>query len=387
MKKGSKSFLLSLVYIISALAVGVAVFAFTYKGGGAYMLRSGEAIASPFSPVADDYLSTSVSAAPVSTPAATSKPTAKPSTSGRLFPYMENGLWGYKNRKGEVVIAPTLTAAHEFDESAAFAAQDGLFGIISRNGIWLVEPQWEDVLPFSENKAAVKSGSKWGYIDTQYNLVIDYLFDEAGSFSCGRALVYDSSLGDGYGYIDIQGTLAATAKWRRANDFHEDKAFVKSGSTSYIINKIGEPVATLESDESGTGYSEGFALIRAEDEYFFMNSRYRQAFSETYKDALPFSSSYAAVRTEDGLWGYINTSGDMKIDPVYRDAKSFSTTDKLAAVCDNTTGLWGYINKSGKVVIPFSFDEADMFLNGYAVVTMDETHYILDTDGNTVFLY
>lgn len=381
MKKNSKSFLLSLVYIILALAVCVAVFALTYNGGGAYMLRQGEADASPVSPIGENIPDTPA------TPKVEASPTKKPSTSGRLFPFTENGMWGYKNSKGEVVIEPTLSDAYEFDESIAFAAINGRFGIISRNGIWLVEPQWEDVLPFSENKAAVKSGSKWGFINTEYELIIDYLFDEAGSFSCGRALVYDSSLGDGYGYIDINGTLAATAKWRRANTFYEDKAFVKSGSTSYIINKIGETVATLESDESGTGYCEGFALIKADDEYFFMNSRYRQAFSGNYKGALPFSSSYAAIQNDDGLWGYINTSGEIKIEPAFYNAKSFSTTDKLAAVYDNELGLWGYINKSGKLVIPFSFDEADTFLNGYAVVKKGEAHYILDTDGNTVFLY
>ncbi len=385
MNKNTKSLLLSLLYIVLALAVCVTAFALFYNGGGAYMLRSGEASASPVSPVTQNGEDGSTPS--VSSPTPKASATAKPSTSGRLFPFMENGMWGYKNRKGEVVIAATLTAAYEFNESTAFAAKDGLFGIISRNGIWLVEPQWSDVLPFSENKAAVNNGSKWGYIDTQYNLIIDYLFDEAGSFSCGRALVKDSSLGDGYGYIDINGTLAASAKWRKANTFYEDKAFVKSGSTSYIINKIGETVATLQSDESGTAYSEGFALIKADNEYFFMNSRYRQAFSETYKNALPFSSSYAAIQNKDGLWGYINTSGEIKIEPAFHDAKSFSTTDKLAAVYDAESGLWGYINKSGKLVIPFEYDEADTFLNGYAVVKQGTIHYILDTEGNTVFLY
>lgn len=334
------------------------------------MLNEGEATASPV----------------LNTPK-TSNSSPRPSTSGRLFPFQQNGLWGYKNSSGQVVIEATLSYAGEFKESIAFASRDGLFGIISRNGIWLVEPQWTDALPFSENKAAVKSGSKWGYINTDYELVIDYMFDEAYSFSCGRALVKDSSLGDGYGYIDIQGNLAASAKWRKANSFSEDKAFVKSGSTGYIINKIGEPVSTLQSDETGTEFCEGFALIHADNEYFFMNSRFRQAFNETYEDALPFSSSYAAIKNEDGLWGYIYTDGEIRIEPTYKDAKSFSTTDKLAAVCDTESGLWGYINKSGKVVIPFEYDEADMFLNGYAKVKKSSTYYILNTSGNTVVLY
>ena len=343
------------------------------------MLKSGEVDTSP---VSDSVLS---SAEPDPSPAST--PRVKVSTSGRLFPFCENGLWGYKNSKGQVAIDCIFSAAFEFESSVAFAALDGLFGLISRNGVWIAEPQWSDVLPFSENKAAVKSSSDWGYIDIDGNLIIDYQFDEAGSFCCGRALVKDSSLGSDYGYIDINGTLAASAKWRKANVFSEDKAFVSSGSTSYIVNKLGDPICTLQSDESGYTFSEGFALIKDDDDYYFMNSKFRQAFDESYDDALPFSSSLAAVKTEDGLWGYINTSGVMVIAPSFSLAKSFSTTNTLAAVRDNETGLWGYINKSGKIVIACEYDDADTFKDDYAIVKSGTSYYIINTDGNTVFLY
>lgn len=37
---------------------------------------------------------------------------------------------------------------------------------------------------------AVKRDEKWGYIDQNFNLVIDFVYDEAESFSCGIGLVY-----------------------------------------------------------------------------------------------------------------------------------------------------------------------------------------------------
>lgn len=37
---------------------------------------------------------------------------------------------------------------------------------------------------------AVKNNGKWGYIDQEFNLIIDYKYDQAESFSCGIGLVY-----------------------------------------------------------------------------------------------------------------------------------------------------------------------------------------------------
>lgn len=55
---------------------------------------------------------------------------------------------------------------------------------------------------FSERFAAVKKDEKWGYIDANNNVVIDFQFDYARSFKQGRAIV---KKGNFYGVINKEG--------------------------------------------------------------------------------------------------------------------------------------------------------------------------------------
>ena len=53
----------------------------------------------------------------------------------------------------------------------------------------IITPQYEDAKLFSESLAAVKQDGKWGYIDTNNNVVISFEYDTANSFSEGYAIV------------------------------------------------------------------------------------------------------------------------------------------------------------------------------------------------------
>ena len=139
--------------IICAIFVCTLVFALAYSGGGAEMLAEEQRVKEEEEAAAIE------AAKPTPTPILTVT-----SSAGRLIPYMENGLWGYKNTSGEIVILPSYSSAMEFDGSTAFAAKDGLYGLINRSGAWIAEPVWSNVLPFSEGYAAVESGEKWGII-------------------------------------------------------------------------------------------------------------------------------------------------------------------------------------------------------------------------------
>ncbi len=370
------------LYILTAVFViaGVLLFVIFYQGNGADILRD---VSLQF----DEAMQTQPESALdiLSTPAPT--PTPVPvSLTGRIIPYYENGLWGYKNTQRQVVIAPRFEEAYEFESDVAFAKENGLYGLLSINDVWLIEPCWTQVLEFSEGYAAVKLGEKWGYIDQSGKLVTDYTFRDAGSFHCGRAAV---RTGSAYGYIDIFGTLAVSARWRKAGDFSEDLAFATSDEYErdrhYIIDKVGEKVATLGSQLKGTTFSEGFAVVIDHDTtYYYMNALGRSAFQTTYLDAKAFSEGLAAVKNEEG-WGYINTLGSYEIAPQYFQADSFS--ENCAAVLDSITGKWGYINTKGEWQIKPEYDLAEPFSDEYAIAAKGDTYYLLSKDGEAYVFY
>ncbi len=367
-RKKRLSMLWSYPLTAAAAAIGVLLFALLYNGSGASVL-----LAAMPSPIAE------VSATPA--PAAT--PT--PAITGRLLPCLEGNVWGYKNTSGQTAIAPQFLRALEFGKDAcAFAAveQDGAlrYGLLSRSGIWAAEPVWSDVRGFSEGLAAVEQDGKWGYIDTAGKTVIPCVYREAGDFHNGRASVRPAS---SFGYIDPDGDFAIAAQFDLAGDFGDDMAFVKQNSKQYIINKVGEKIATL-GKESGTVYSGGFAAINNGDgTWSYFNTARRRAFTQTYEGAGNFSEDYAAVK-RDGLWGYINTGGVMVIGAQYAAAGEFSQS---RAPVQDTAGKWGFIDKAGEHIIPCLYDEAGAFYMDTAVVKTGNIVGVVNRSGEFTQLY
>ncbi len=83
----------------------------------------------------------------------------------------------------------------------------------------------------------------------------------------------------------------------------------------------------------------------------------------------------------DVKWGYINSSGEIIIEPAYEEAFS-ENKDGLLAVRLN--GMWGFINKEGETVIDFKYNEAPVFYNGLAKVNNAGLCGFIDTTGTLV---
>ncbi|KAB7896074.1 WG repeat-containing protein [Rouxiella sp. S1S-2] len=100
----------------------------------------------------------------------------------------------------------------------------------------------------------------------------------------------------------------------------------------------------------------------------------------------PFQQGLAPVlmgssRDEQGLWGYIDTSGQMAIEPAYREARGF--VNDLAAV--KKDDLFGYIDVKGNFAIAPRFTRAtDFNSQGTALVVTDNRLALIDRKGAVI---
>lgn len=77
----------------------------------------------------------------------------------------------------------------------------------------------------------------------------------------------------------------------------------------------------------------------------------------------------------DSGYGYFDRTGCVFVEPIYQRARAFS--EGFAAV--KKEGLWGFIDNSGEEVIAFRYTDAESFRNGYAKVEMEE-HRVKEGD-------
>jgi hypothetical protein len=94
---------------------------------------------------------------------------------GGLSRWKIDGLFGYINKNGEIVIKPELTLTDGFSEGMAKFTRNGKVGFIDTKGNIVVEPQFESARDFKDGLAgvSVKDGDNYkrGYIDKTGNYV------------------------------------------------------------------------------------------------------------------------------------------------------------------------------------------------------------------------
>jgi|GEM_PF-6907063 len=126
--------------------------------------------------------------------------------------------------------------------------------------------------------------------------------------------------------------------------------------------------------------------------YGFMDKNFNIVIPGQFDRAYPFNDGLA-LAAADWKYGFIDKTGKFAIEPIYDaaifnssyDYKSFA--DGLAPVAiENSNGEleYGYIDKTGKTVVPFQFEYAGTFKNGYALVVKNGKYGIMNKSGALV---
>lgn len=110
-------------------------------------------------------------------------------TEKSLVKFCRKGKWGYKDWKGNVIVAPQYEEAFGFSEERGCVEMDGKLGYIDRNNNLVIDFKYDCANSFSEGLASVTVGEKSGYIDPDGNQVVDFIYDIATPFSGGKAIV------------------------------------------------------------------------------------------------------------------------------------------------------------------------------------------------------
>lgn len=120
---------------------------------------------------------------------------------------------------------------------AVFAKENGQYYLMDYTGK-KAETSFDDANPFFEKDgfAAVKKGEKWGFVNAAGDVLINFIYDDAGSSSLGLAPV---KIGDLWGYITLEdrfmGNTAIEPQYYGAKQFVKGCAPVKGENGWYYI--------------------------------------------------------------------------------------------------------------------------------------------------------
>jgi tetratricopeptide (TPR) repeat protein len=152
-----------------------------------------------------------------------------------------NGKWGVIDLSLNWLV-PAEYDGVVLDELGRCYAQGAVF-IVQGGAVYMFAGgrqaggAFEDARPFSnEGYAAVKRGGKWGFVDANGEVMIDFMFDDALSFGQHLAAV---KLGELWGYIGISGRIVIEPAFLEAKSF-------SSGSAPVLTERGWQFISLLE---------------------------------------------------------------------------------------------------------------------------------------------
>ncbi len=198
-----------------------------------------------------------------------------------------NGEIGVLKSNGEMILPVKFTSIKAVKNKETlywFAKNDSASHLFLDDTLLNIPEHTEDIENFSGGLARFRVNSQYGFINKEGEVVIEPVFEKAGDFKNGKALVKDNET---FFYIDSSGQ------------------YLKDAEVPY--NYVGP-------------FSEGYALVSIMDEYGYINHDSSYFIYPRFTRASPFFNNIAHVATEDSF-GYIFTNGKVDIARKYEREK------------------------------------------------------------------
>ena len=339
--------------------------------------------------------------------------------------FYENGKAGYLNTKGEVAIPAQYEQADDFSENGlAMVKSDGKYGYINADGEEVIPCVYDLARPFFKDyPTLVCKNEEYWYIDNTGTEVTETRYSNADDFICGYATVEGEN--GKWGAIDINGEWVIEPEYDDPFNFSADHfAAVNRDGFSYLIDIEGKQICQLgyENDYSMGDfflytmvYNEGIydsrLPIEAKEEleshemfpyempvpygvpngynwewnyaydyqYGYIDMNGEVVINTEYEYTWPFAENgLARVTTGDGKDGFINTSGEFAVEPIYSYTQNGFYDPLVFANRDD--GNIDVLDQTGTIIdqIQFKEEEAE---DSYV------EHDVFDDGFTTIYIY
>lgn len=240
--------------------------------------------------------------------------------------------------------------------SHSLECSGGAWGFVDGNGDLAIGIRYEYVSDFRNGRSIVKTGGKYGVIDTLEQWVIPAQYDKISYLEDSDyqyfKLTYNKS---DWGILSDDGKVLMPAEYEKTGTIAENRIPVKQFNRWGAYNYAGIQVIPLKY-EYLTGFSEGKAAYKLKNKWGFIDSSGHIITEAIYIDTKAFHEGYAAVNVK-GKWGYVDAGGKEVIAPQYARTTDFH--GRSAGVYINKK--WHFIDTANNIVLHKKFTKVTEF--------------------------
>lgn len=331
-----------------------------------------------------------------------------------IIPFKINGQFGWMNTKGEIVIPASYGSVGFFKEGLAWAEKSGKYGYVNKVNEVIIPFIFESANDFEKGRAVVEMNEKYGLIDRSGAFIIPAEFNDLGTYTEDLIYAQKDSL---YGYYDGYGFQRIAAQYDEAFSFNGGEARVTLNGLEGFIDPYGAFI--LKPCHSGIAEFSDSIYTYEEGDFFRFFTKTRNDIPNLTAELLGKLQNDRAVFVYDGKVGYIDHSGKLVIAMIYDEftncdvegsfsgnyakvlkEEKFGVIDRngkvivplqytgLGAVGSymafEKNGKWGFIDLANKIVIPPTYERAESFVDGTAIVQLLTLKGTINNKGQVV---
>lgn len=153
--------------------------------------------------------------------------------------YNENGLWGLKSAKGEILLRPQFDEFYEFGEQdIAVVMKAQKYGYVHRSGEIIVLPEWDDTYDFdSADLAIVQRNGLLGLVNVSGEVVVEPIYETLNKV--GHSGHYIAQKNGKWGVLANNATVIINFKYEKIELLYND-VFILQKDSLYSLTENGE---------------------------------------------------------------------------------------------------------------------------------------------------
>ncbi len=316
-----------------------------------------------------------------------------------LIPFNKDGIFGYVNEHGLVVLSPSFESADVFVGGVGVVKQNGKYGTIDEKGNWIVKPAYDDIwVNARDSVLTVRRGNSKGFLRLNGQAITPVKYYSVDGFSWGVARVFQFTSHPQAVNKEGKELIPATHYFEgqphrgfmKVYDRKTEKAGIIDSTGKFYLPCLYDEIS-LEAAEIGkfivmnrslsdagvelknygmvgAGGKEiipvrfkeirylrdGLFAVKVESKWGLIDEKGDVLLEDNYLDirsAQPGYFFFASLTSEGMAFGLMNKNLEVVLEPLCKDVK---TCYKDCFVCLKKTG-WGVVSIHGKTIVPFEY--------------------------------
>jgi hypothetical protein len=289
----------------------------------------------------------------------------------------------YINKEGKKTSELSFDEIENYINGIAIVKKEDAYYLLNRSA-QLISKGYQDISHASGNLFVCKSNNLYGAINAKGEIIIPFTYNKLGNFKNGYAYYMLNN----YGLVNIN-NKALPAKWDWVSDADTSGFVIVKKANKFGLMSLDEKLWIEPNYDYITPCGNGIYLLVKNNLYGFYNApekcmAYNVEFN--YKNGLEpsyYSNSKAFKLLKNDEVALADANGKLSI--------SYGTySDFFFAKCNiiriQKGVKFGYVDRKLKTITPVEFDIASDYHNDQAIVVKNNNASILDKNGKAIYV-